>query len=124
MIEREIVCDHFCRRAVEKNPALPLLHIHALWADRPDETLAAFLPMKHLTGVEGARQIKIIRDNVRQPHEILSPRLTRIDTDWAEGGFSLDENLCFIRVHPWLNHPFHGFAPRHRSGAELLNHRR
>ncbi len=50
-------------------------------------------------------------------------RLTRINTDLVGRRVrALSENPCFLRVHPWLNNPFYGYAPRdrYRGSARLF----
>lgn len=61
MIQRKIVRYHLGRRAAKPEPFLPLLHVHAVRADRSRIAVSAFFPMEDLSGIERARQIEIGR---------------------------------------------------------------
>jgi hypothetical protein len=84
MIEREISGERLRGHTGEEEAFATLLHEHRPGANRSHVPRAEIFPMEHLAGIERAREVEVVHRCLCQPHEDLSHRLTRINTDWPE----------------------------------------
>jgi hypothetical protein len=98
MIEGKIFRERLRCHAGEEELFASLLYVNGFGPNCSHMTGAAGFPMKDLAGIERAREVELVHGCWCQPHEDLSHRLTRINTDWARTRIRPSLKICVSSV--------------------------